>query len=61
MQQLAGGFFDEAAPAQQNCNTFSAEYKKLHDILEKNKSWAKIAYKPGAVNGAAEGEITRFI
>lgn len=62
MPQLAGVFFDEAAPAQWDCNAFIAEYKKLRDIVRKYNSQAKIAYNAGVpdncvVNGAIEGEI----
>jgi hypothetical protein len=62
MPQLAGVFFDEAAPSQWDCNAFAAEYKKLRDIVHKYNSQAKIAFNAGVpdncvVNGAVEGEI----
>jgi hypothetical protein len=62
MPGLSGIFFDEASPASWSCSAFTAEYKKLRDLVHLYNSNAKIAFNAAVpdtcvVSGAEAGEI----
>jgi len=62
MPGLSGIFFDEASPASWSCTAFTAEYKKLRDLVHLYNSQAKIAFNAAVpdtcvVSGTETGEI----